>query len=83
MNSFFGGDLPAQLFSPAKMFYIAYVVLSVFKKDPANWWQFAFFSLLFIIIEIAHNDYFRIKLNHAACDKCQCGCQEKKDDDKN
>lgn len=64
--------LPPQSFSPAKIFYVSYVVLAVYKNEPPNWWQFAFFSLLFIVVEILHNDYLRIILNHAACKKCQC-----------
>lgn len=40
------GNLPAQLFSPFKMFYIAYVRLMYFKVEEINWLQFAFISLI-------------------------------------
>jgi hypothetical protein len=66
MDSFLG-DLPATLFSPAKMAYIAYVVLTALKI-PANppWWEFFLVTAIFLIIEIFHNDYLRIRLNIAA-----------------
>lgn len=71
-------NLPSQLFSPAKTFYIAYIVLNIFKNSPADWWQFTAISLLFVIVEIGHNDYLRIILNHAACGRCQCSVDLKK-----
>ncbi len=55
------GDLPAQLFSPAKLVYIAYIVTLVFR-EPAkmNYWElvieFVVASLLFLGIEIWHSD---------------------------
>lgn len=66
MSSFLG-DLPSALFSPAKMFYIAYVVLTALKI-PANppRWEFFAVTLAFLVIEILHNDYLRIRLNIAA-----------------
>ena len=65
MDSF--PDLPATLFSPAKMFYIAYVVLTALKI-PANppWWEFFAVTAVFLAVEIFHNDYLRRKLNIAA-----------------
>ena len=71
-------NLPSQLFSPGKTLYISYVVLNIFKDGTVDWWQFAFLSLLFAVLEIVHNDYLRIKLNHAACQKCQCGDMDTK-----
>ncbi len=66
MDSFFD-DLPATLFSPAKMFYIGYVVLTA-MKIPANppWWEFFAVTAAFLFIEISYNDYLRIRLNIAA-----------------
>jgi hypothetical protein len=46
--------------------------LVYFKDGFINWPLFFFISIIFLIGEIGHNDYFRIKLNHAACEKCQC-----------
>ena len=59
-------NLPDQLFSPAKISYISYIVLSIFRETSFVWWQFVFISLFFIVIEIGHNDYFRIILNNSA-----------------
>jgi hypothetical protein len=58
------GDLPATLFSPTKMVYISYVVLTGLKiLPPPNLWEFLGLSLAFLVIEIGHNDYLRIVLN--------------------
>ncbi len=63
------GKIPATLFSPAKMVYIAYLIL-LFKKPPATLtsWRCEFFvvSVLFLLAEIAHNDWGRIWLNNNA-----------------
>ena len=61
------GDLPATLFSPAKMFYIAYVILTALKiRANPPWWEFFIVTAAFLLIEIYHNDYLRIRLNIAA-----------------
>ena len=61
------GDLPATLFSPTKMVYIAYVVLTGLKiLPPPNLLVFLGLSSAFLLIEIAHNDYLRIVLNKLA-----------------
>lgn len=66
MDSFFG-DLPATLFSPAKMVYIAYVILTALKTPPNQpWWEFFVVTAAFLAVEIFHNDYLRIRLNIAA-----------------
>ena len=64
------GDLPAALVSPAKIVYIAYIILlglKVLSAPPA--WLFFVISVLFLAIEILHNDYFRIRLNLRAHNK--------------
>lgn len=66
MDSFFG-DLPATLFSPAKMAYIAYVILAALRIPPNQpWWEFFAVTAVFLAVEIFHNDYLRIRLNIAA-----------------
>lgn len=61
------GDLPATLFSPAKMFYIAYVIFSALKIMPnQSWCEFFLVTVAFLLVEILHNDYLRIILNSAA-----------------
>lgn len=61
------GDLPATLFSPSKMVYIAYVALTGYKILPApSLREFLGLSVAFLLIEIGHNDYLRIRLNNKA-----------------
>jgi hypothetical protein len=57
--------LPATLFSPAKMVYIAYVILLVWKTTTPSHCEFFLVSLLFLAIEITHNDWGRIRLNNS------------------
>lgn len=61
------GDLPATLFSPAKMAYIAYILLAALKiRTNAPWWEFFVVTIAFLVIEVFHNDYLRIRLNRSA-----------------
>jgi hypothetical protein len=61
------GDLPATLFSPSKMVYISYVILTGLKILPApSLWMFVGLSLTFWVAEVGHNDYLRIWLNNKA-----------------
>jgi hypothetical protein len=61
------GTLPAAIFSPAKMIYISFVVLTGLKILPApSLPVFFLVSGLFLVVEVAHNDYLRIRLNIAA-----------------
>lgn len=57
--------LPAALFSPAKMVYIAYLILLVWKTTTPSHCEFFLVSLLFLAIEIIHNDWGRIRLNNS------------------
>jgi hypothetical protein len=56
--------LPATLFSPAKMVFIAYVILLVWKTPTPSHWEFFLVSVFFLAVEIAHNDWGRIRLNN-------------------
>ena len=59
--------LPATLFSPAKIVYISYVVLTGVKILPTpSLCVFLSISLIFLVIEVGHNDYLRIRLNTLA-----------------
>jgi hypothetical protein len=58
-------ELPATLFSPAKMVYIAYVILLVWKTAAPSHYEFFLVSLLFLAVEIVHNDWGRIRLNNS------------------
>jgi hypothetical protein len=59
------GDLPAALFSPAKMVYISFIVLTGLKILPASVCLFSLVSVLFLAVEIFHNDWGRIRLNNS------------------
>jgi hypothetical protein len=57
--------VPATLFSPAKMVYIAYVILLAWKTQTPSHCEFFVVSVFFLFIEIAHNDWGRIRLNNS------------------
>ena len=61
------GDVAIHLFSPAKLVYMAYVVLVVLR-GAANTSKCEFFvvSALFVAVQIGHDDYLRIRLNARA-----------------
>jgi len=67
------GDLPAGLFSPAKIIYIAYVLLAALQRIETSFWSFLIFSLAFLVVQVFHDDYFRIRLNYWAEPKEQRG----------
>ena len=60
--------LPATLFSPAKMVYIAYVLIALVTKDAklTSLGVFNGVSLFFVLAEVLHNDWLRILLNYSA-----------------
>jgi hypothetical protein len=58
--------LPATLFSPAKMVYVAYVILLFWRTPTPSDCEFFWVSALFLVVEIAHNDWGRIRLNNHA-----------------
>jgi hypothetical protein len=61
------GNLPAAIFSPAKVVYISFVVLTALKILPIpSAWLFLSVSVIFLVVEIGHNDCLRILLNGAA-----------------
>lgn len=61
------GDLPAAIFSPSKMAYIAYVGLIALKILPApSLWEFLGLSLVFWVAQVFHDDFLRIWLNNKA-----------------
>jgi hypothetical protein len=61
------GNMPAAIFSPAKIIYISFVVLTGLKILPAaSLWFFFLVSAVFMLVEVTHNDYLRIRLNRAA-----------------
>lgn len=48
------------------MIYISFVVLTGLKVLPASLCAFLTLSVIFMVVEVAHNDYLRIRLNIAA-----------------
>ena len=63
------GDLPSQLFSPAKMIFTAYVIGISLEKITTSKCEFLLVSMIFFVFEIYHNDYLRIILNAKAKEK--------------
>lgn len=59
-------NAPATLFSPAKLVYIGYVLLAALERISVSVWQFIVVSLVFLIVQIWHDDYYRIVLNQLA-----------------
>ena len=58
------GDLPAALFSPSKLVYLAHVILTGLKVlTPQPLWMFLLISAVFWAFEVGHNDRMRIILN--------------------
>lgn len=62
-------NLPSDLFSPARIAYIGYIVLVSVGKLDISYCCFFLVSVIFLIIEILHNDYLRIILNGKAKNK--------------
>ena len=59
-------NAPATLFSPAKLVYIGYVVLAALDQVVVTLVQFIVVSVVFLAVQIWHDDYFRIVLNQRA-----------------
>jgi hypothetical protein len=59
-------NLPAAIFSPAKVAYISFVILSGLRVICPSLCTFIWLTLAFLVIEIGHNDYLRIVLNRCA-----------------
>ncbi len=61
------GDVAIHLFSPAKVVYMAYVVLVIVRgASITSKWEFLLASLAFIVVQVWHDDYWRIRLNARA-----------------
>ncbi len=61
--------LPTTLFSPAKIVFIGYIVLVALERLETTKCEVIIFSVLFLVVEIFHNDYLRIVLNNSAQQK--------------
>jgi len=55
------GNLVAEMFAPAKMAFAAYVILVALGRIEAS--RFWVAVVLFLLVEIGHNDWLRILLN--------------------
>jgi hypothetical protein len=61
------GDVAIHLFSPAKVVYVAYIILVVLRGvSNTSKWEFMGVSVAFIVIQVLHDDYWRIRLNAKA-----------------
>lgn len=58
------GDVAIHLFSPAKLVYMAYIVLAILRgASCTSKLEFLIVSVVFIFVQIFHDDYWRIRLN--------------------
>jgi hypothetical protein len=61
------GDVAIHLFSPAKLVYMAYIVVVVLRGVcNTSRWEFFLVSVMFVGVQIWHDDYWRIRLNARA-----------------
>ena len=61
------GDVAIHLFSPAKLVYMAYVILVILRGIwHTSKWEFLVVSVVFIAVQVGHDDYGRIRLNAKA-----------------
>ena len=61
------GDVAIHLVSPAKVVYVAYITLVVLRGvSNTSKWEFMCASAAFIVIQVWHDDYWRIRLNAKA-----------------
>lgn len=61
------GDLHPTIFSPSKVAYISYVILTGLRILPApSLLMFIGISVFFWLAEVGHNDFLRIWLNRKA-----------------
>ncbi len=59
-------DLAANLTSPLKLAFGAYVLLVYSDHLCPPWWVHVIVGLLFVFGQVWHDDYWRIRLNHRA-----------------
>jgi hypothetical protein len=58
--------LGGSITSPAKIAFVAYVVLAYHKTIETSRWEFLTLAVVFITLQVIHDDYFRIVLNKCA-----------------
>ncbi len=56
-------SLPAAVFSPAKMIYIGYILLAALERIQSSLSQFLWVSVVFLLVQVLHDDFLRIRLN--------------------
>jgi hypothetical protein len=59
-------DVLSNLTSPAKLAFAAYILLAYKGVIHAPWWMHLIVFVLFVAVQILHDDYWRIRLNHKA-----------------
>jgi hypothetical protein len=60
------GSLGSSITSPAKLGFVAYVVLAYSGKVATSTRQFFVVVVLFFLLQVFHDDYLRIVLNRLA-----------------
>jgi hypothetical protein len=59
-------SLGSAITSPAKLVFLGYVILAATGKINTSAWCFFAVAAVFLIVQIGHDDYYRIVLNHRA-----------------
>ena len=61
------GDVAIHLFSPAKVVYLSYILFVYLRgTGSTSKCEFLIVSVAFIVVQIGHDDYWRIRLNARA-----------------
>ena len=60
------GSLGASVTSPAKLAFAGYVLLAYSDHIKTSRCQFFVVAVLFIVLQVLHDDYLRIRLNKRA-----------------
>ena len=60
------GNFSAAILSPSRIAFAGYLLLIYLGKLETTKFEFVLVSLLYLALDIFHNDYFRILLNHWA-----------------
>lgn len=56
-------SLGSAITSPAKLAFLGYVILAATDSIATSVWQFVVVTIVFLVIQIIHDDYLRIRLN--------------------
>jgi len=59
-------SLGSAITSPAKLAFVGYVILVATNKICSSRWEFIAIAIAFLLLQVYHDDYLRIRLNECA-----------------